>query len=216
MAKPIAEGADWVLLEQARQGSRPAAQALVAHLRPRGYALALRLCGRHELAEEVLQESVLRLWRSPIHNTGEAQLATVFHTIVGREAMRVLSRSSHREWATEEPELLQDELSDAAEGDPLEALLEQAGRRELHEALAQLPGRQRQALLLWAQADQSTADIAQGMGMQPNAVSQLLFRARQSLAKIMSQRAPGGGHQNRRHHEGGHHEQSHARPATTA
>jgi RNA polymerase sigma-70 factor (ECF subfamily) len=53
----------------------------------------------------------------------------------------------------------------------------------LDEALAALPERQRQALLLREWRQLSYAEIAEELGLPPAAVGPLLYRARRALAR---------------------------------
>ncbi|MFT3856413.1 MAG: sigma factor-like helix-turn-helix DNA-binding protein [Aquabacterium sp.] len=54
-------------------------------------------------------------------------------------------------------------------------------RQGIDAALAGLPVRQRMALVMWAYADATPADIARVLDIDPNAAHQLLHRARHAL-----------------------------------
>lgn len=185
-------GDDWALLASARQapGREAAAliSALVSRLRPKAYALAFRLLQDPAQAEDIVQESLLRLWRSSAGDNGKAKLSTYFHQIVAHESLRALSKRG-REIMVEQESLLeladqrQLEQSELAEEDMhLHSMVETTA---LEQALARLPDRQRAALVLWAFADASTAEIAGQLQIAENAVHQLLHRAKQSLKKQM-------------------------------
>ena len=51
----------------------------------------------------------------------------------------------------------------------------------LNAALKRLPTRQRMAIVMWAYADASAADIAHALDIDPNAAHQLLHRAKLAL-----------------------------------
>lgn len=180
----------WSLLEVARTTPGKAAQAhtaqLVEALRPRAFSLACRMVQNVAQAEDIVQESFLRLWRSNAHDTGQAKLSTYFHRIVTNEALRVLSRQ-HPEDPTEPADLdrlaeaQQPASSDATESD--QPLPDHVAPGALQAAVSALPARQRIAITLWAYDDASVTDIAQQLGISENAAHQLLHRARQSLKR---------------------------------
>lgn len=181
--------ADWNLLASAKtaQGKEAAQKAasLIAMLRPKAFSLAYRLLQDRGLAEDVLQESFIRLWKSSAINTGQARLATYFHRIVFNEAMRTIERFKPEQ---------------SLDLDAINGLIESQQRRdeddvsftnpsssaspaEMEAAIAQLPHRQRAALLLWAYEDMSIKEIAIELKLQENAAHQLLFRAKHALRK---------------------------------
>ena len=180
----------WSLLEAARKASGRATQTAVAHLvetlRPRAFSLAYRLMQDSAQAEDIVQESLLRLWRSNAHDTGQATLSTYFHRIVTNEALRVLSRQ-HPEDPTEPADLerlaeTQQLLhTDAAPSG--QSLNDHNDPHVVQAAVSALPNRQRVAITLWAYEDSSITDIAQQLGISENAAHQLLHRARQSLKR---------------------------------
>lgn len=134
-------------------------------------------------AEDVVQESFLRLWSSRPSDSQGATLATFFNTIVINRCKSLLTQ--RRELATE-PEALA-ELSDAQQ--PAHASepqgLQQAER--LREVLQGLPARQRMALAMWAYADASVPEIAAALEIDSNAAHQLLHRAKQTMKLRLAQ-----------------------------
>lgn len=182
------DGEDWRLWHEACQGGSDAATRLVRMLTPQAYGLALRLLGRAEDAEDVVQDAFVRLWRSSPSDRHGARLATYFNTIVINRCRTHLA--GRREQPTADDEL--HELHDAWQrreeaADPAEP---RASHANLAAALARLPARQRMAAVMWAYADASVADIARTLDVDPNAAHQLLFRARQALRVHLDGGAP--------------------------
>lgn len=185
---PLAESddPDDELLSRLSRGEPQAARELVARKLPRVLALAQRLLGQRAEAEEVAQESFLRAWKqAPSWRRGEARFDTWLHRVVlnlCNDRLRAPRRRHER--AT-------DELPEAA--DPA-ATPEQhyAGRRMSQRvaiALAALPPRQREAIVLFHYQELSQADAAALMGVSVDALESLLARARRSLR---AQLADGG------------------------
>lgn len=190
MPASLSRAEGWGLLVQARSGSGPKARQhaaqLVAALRPAAFALAFRLLQDHALAEDAVQEAFIRLWRGQATDQGTALISSYFHTLVVHEALRLLKRGS-RELAWDPEDLtgwIDEQSSAEPDTDPrASAAIDPSA---LEAALARLPARQRAALVLWAYQDASPTEIAQALGLSPNAANQLLFRARQSLKTALS------------------------------
>jgi RNA polymerase sigma-70 factor (ECF subfamily) len=177
----------WRVWREACDGDAASATRLVRALSPQAFGLAMQLVRRTEDAEDVVQESFLRLWRSAPSDNHGATLSTYFNTIVINRCRTLLV--SRRELATDDADLIA--LHDAHQLDGVgfcdprctesEALGSEDARRRLQAGLALLPARQRMALAMWAYADASAADIARSLEIDPNAAHQLLHRAKLAL-----------------------------------
>jgi len=177
---------DWEVLKLAGAGDPSGAADLVHRLAPQAFGLAMQMLGRREDAEDVVQESFLRLWRARPSDAHGATLATFFNTIVINRCKTCLAR--RREWSMD-PESLT-ELSDALQ----ETQAAPAGRGSaapgVQAALARLPARQRMALAMWAYADADVPQIARALELEPNAAHQLLYRAKKALRNLLQEHAP--------------------------
>lgn len=117
-------GGDWALWQAARDGDERSARMLVGRLAPQALALARGFLRRDEDAEDAVQESFVRLWRSRPDAGRGGSLATYFNTIV---LNRCRTRAGARvDLPTEQADLeamLEREQADAATGgDAFEAL----------------------------------------------------------------------------------------------
>ncbi len=198
LGKPAAPGDgpagdDWSLWRAACAGHAGSAQQLVRLLTPQAYGLAMQLVRRPEDAEDAVQESFLRLWRSAPSDSQGARLSTYFNTIVLNRCRSALV--ARREQAME-PEALA-ELHDAAQDDdshadagPMAGFSLPATQARLQTALRKLPARQRMAIAMWAYADASVTDIARTLELDPNAAHQLLHRAKTALRSHLEGAAP--------------------------
>lgn len=183
---------DWTLLSLAKSASKReaycSAKELVARLRPKAYAVAYRLLQDKALAEDTVQESLLRLWRSSPIDNGSAKLFTYFQRIVINESMRILSQRGC-ELTIEQESLYQ--LADrqqfenqdfSLKNDELDSPSQTAA---LEHALSKLSARQRAAIVLWAYGDWTIKEIAGQLMIEENAAHQLLYRAKQSVRRIL-------------------------------
>jgi RNA polymerase sigma-70 factor (ECF subfamily) len=169
---------DWILWRRACQGHKPSATALVHSLTPQAHGLAMQLLRKTEDAQDVVQESFLRLWSSQPTDGVGAKLSTFFNTIVINRCKSHLIRI--RELSTGNDTLI--DLADSQQqmAHPIEDDMAFSAA-QLQLALGTLPARQRMALAMWAYADAQANDIAQALDIDVNAVHQLLFRAKASL-----------------------------------
>jgi RNA polymerase sigma-70 factor (ECF subfamily) len=170
---------DWALWRRACAGEAAAASTLVQRLTPQALGLARQLLRSAEDAEDMVQESFLRLWGSRPSEARGAALATFFNTIVINRCKTLLGQ--RRELATE-PEMLEA----LAEGRPPAGTEARADRAALLAALGRLPARQRMALAMWAFADAEVPEIARALALEPNAAHQLLHRAKQALRRQLA------------------------------
>ncbi|CAG4911952.1 ECF RNA polymerase sigma factor SigW [Paraburkholderia gardini] len=172
----------------ARVGKQdPAAvRTLVAHKLPRLLSLATRMLRDRMEAEDVAQEAFVRIWKqAPRWKTGEARFDTWLHRVVLNLCYDRLRR--HRE------DPMADDLPDPVDPAALpDARLEAHARDErVRAALAQLPARQREALVLNYYQELSNIEAAALMGITVDALESLLARARRNLRTLLAGNDPG-------------------------
>ncbi|NIF80735.1 RNA polymerase sigma factor [Paraburkholderia sp. Cy-641] len=166
---------DAELIAQIGREEPGAVRSLVARKLPRLLALATRMLGDRMEAEDVAQEVFVRIWKQAARwREGEAKFDTWMH----RVALNLCyDRLRGRR---EDPN---DELPDMADpAAPPEARLEARAESErVRAALAALPARQREALVLTYHQEMSNLDAAALMGVSVDALESLLARARRNL-----------------------------------
>lgn len=175
--------AEWALWKRACAGHGPSAVAIVRRLTPQAHGLAMQLLRNTEDAQDVVQESFLRLWNCHPSDALGAQLATFFNTIVINRCKTHLTRKRELTTGHETLIVLADAHQQALGIGPQEGPHFTAS--QLQQAMAQLPARQRMALAMWAYTDAEVADIARALDIESNAAHQLLFRAKNTLRTIL-------------------------------
>jgi RNA polymerase sigma-70 factor, ECF subfamily len=141
------EPSDAVLLERVARGDASAYELIYLRYHRPAQILADRLCGRHCIAEEVVQEALLSVWRnagSYAQSRGSAR-GWIF-TIVRNRAIDACRRRGR----SERDEAALDGLEEHVAGSALTDV--EAERREcrraVHGALGRLPPAQREAVVL--------------------------------------------------------------------
>ncbi len=178
----LASVPDEALLVAFANGDRGAARVLTERLAPRVFGFAMRLLANRAEAEDVVQEAMLRLWKvAPDWRQGEARITTWLYRVVSNLCTdRLRGRRGVGLDAIDEPE---DPAPSA-----LAAMAEAQRREALEAALAQLPDRQRQAVVLRHVEGLSNPEIATIIGVSVEAVESLTARGKRALAGLLASR----------------------------
>jgi RNA polymerase sigma-70 factor (ECF subfamily) len=164
------------LLARVGRGEEQAARELVARKLPRLLALAVRLLGRRGEAEEVAQEAFVRAWKQAGRwQPGPARFDTWLHRVALNLCYDRL-RGRHDETGLEEGQDVPDPAPQ-----PEQQLDASQRSARVATALAALPVRQREALVLQYYQELSNTEAAEVMGISVEALESLLARARRTL-----------------------------------
>ncbi|MCG6118093.1 MAG: sigma-70 family RNA polymerase sigma factor [Aquimonas sp.] len=179
----LSASAEAALLRAASAGDGGACRRLVElHLRP-VHRLAQRMLDDPAEAEDVAQDLFLRLWQAGASwREGEARLSTWIHTVTLN-----LCRDRLRRRRPQQP--LDDAQQDERGAGPGQRAQLDERESALRRALAELPQRQREALLLFHYQGLSQVEAAQALGVSEDALESLLARARRGLkARLIEHR----------------------------
>jgi len=158
-------------------GDTEAFAALVKQHQKMVYALAFRMTGSLDEAEDLAQETFLRAYRQLDSFRGESSFSTWLCQIAVNLSLNWRARENrrvdvHSKWAEkttverDAPDGFPDELS-----------------RRVQEALNRLPAKQRAAIVLTVYEEHSHAETAKLMGCTEATVSWRVFAARQRLKR---------------------------------
>jgi RNA polymerase sigma-70 factor (ECF subfamily) len=147
-------------------------QALCQALRPDLLRFAFWLSRDRSLAEDVVQETLLRAWKAQDSLLDEAAAKPWFLTIIRREYARTFERK--RLVTVDIDELV-------AREEPMFAAEQTEEIAEIRRAMLRLPDEYREPLVLQVLMGYSTAEIASELELSNAAVLTRLFRARQQL-----------------------------------
>ena len=173
-----------------RQGDAEAFHRLVQHYGRAVSSFFVRSGADIQTAEDLCQETFLRVWRARERYEPRAKFRTWLHQIAHRIAINDGTRNRWRR-ASSMPD-------HEDEGGPILIDEEQpdtmADREELREqvrnTVASLPESQRTALLLHRFQGLSYDEVGEAMGLGNAAVKSLLFRARENVRKKMAPYLP--------------------------
>lgn len=169
------------LMQRLARGDPQAAALLAARLVPRLLGLGTRMLGDRAEAEDIVQETLLRLWRmAPDWQPGQARVGTwVWRVAVNLATDRLRRR---RPLALGDVPGGAEALPDPDHGAAETGLMRAERARALRTALAALPPRQAQAVALRHLEGLSNPEIAAIMEIGVEAVESLTARGRRALA----------------------------------
>lgn len=147
-----------------------------------------RLAGERASAEDIAQEAGIRLVEAGERETLSNPRAFLFH-VATNLARDLLRRRITRDAAM--PELIAMERHEPA-ADAVAAAREEV--EQVGAALAQLPARAREVLVLARVEGMSHAEIGERLGIAPKTVENHLGRALARLATLLGRERPGGLH----------------------
>lgn len=163
-------------MRRLREGDREAFDVVYDAYRSRLFGFLARLCGRRDAAEDLLQETWIRLARTAHRLDPDTRLGPWLFTVARNLYL------SHRRWAVLDLDRLT-ELSLWPGGSipspsPFEHAAGSELERRLEAALASLPVVYREVLLLVGVDGMSPAEAAEVLALRPDALRQRLARAR--------------------------------------
>ncbi|HOP07133.1 MAG TPA: RNA polymerase sigma factor [candidate division Zixibacteria bacterium] len=186
MSKTVPE-----LVERFVQGDETAFAELVNRFQKRIYSLAYQMMGNHLDADEVTQETFVRVYRKRKDLTNVNYFSTFLTRVATNYAIDLIRKrrghSDITEDATSLPGGVQMDLS-RQNPTPREVFENKRLMEEINRALDQLPPRQRLTAIMHDIEGYSKADIAAVFGCPQATVRSNLHIARNKLKKILRQR----------------------------
>ncbi|MBN1542402.1 sigma-70 family RNA polymerase sigma factor [candidate division KSB1 bacterium] len=172
------EETDWIV--KCRNGDADAFARLVQPYRRPLFAFLLRLCGDRALAEDALQETLIKIWT----RIGTFKLGNRFSSWVMQIAYRTAVDQKRRR---KDGRLFYSDVLPEWQSpdDPTRRLELDERRRYMHRALEELPENQRQVFLLRLDGELTFKEIAALLGQPLNTVLSRMNQAVKKLQKRM-------------------------------
>jgi RNA polymerase sigma-70 factor (ECF subfamily) len=174
--------ADEELMELVDAGDTRAFEVIFDRHSGAGYSLALRMCGRRALAEDIVQEAFLSLWRSSAgYDRARGSVRSWVLSAVHNRAVDALRRTGAKSGRDVSDEGIAERLPGR---DATDAEVERREEsRRVRSALDELPGDQRQVIELAYFGGLSHSQIAELLDLPPGTVK---GRMRLGLTKMRS------------------------------
>jgi RNA polymerase sigma-70 factor (ECF subfamily) len=172
------------MVDAARKGDRAALEDLVRATYGGTYTLAYRLTGNEDDASDVVQDAYLRAYRGLRRFRGDSQFTTWLYRItVNCSANLMAKRARTRTEALSEDDPIMDIRPDS---DPEQRMAGEDERARVVRALAVLPWRLRQVIVLRDIYDLPHGSIATELGISEAAAKVRLHRARRRLRELLA------------------------------
>lgn len=186
--------ADRDLVVRARAGDEGAFAEIVRGYQRRVYGVAMRMTRRHEVADDVSQDTFIRAYRSLDRFELGRPLGPWLVKIAVNLSINYLNGASRREQSlyTEdspdgpvEPGALPDPSREPLESNPMRRLLSSEFARALSSALDKLSPEHRAVFLLKVDEGLRYDEIAETLSISRGTVMSRLFRARSRLKTLL-------------------------------
>ncbi len=162
----VSEAHDRELVQRLRRGDEDAFRGLFGRYAPAAKALALRVVRQSHLAEEIVQEAFMAVWRNPDgYDSERGSVRSWLMGMVHHRAVDLVRREeAYRRRAEDSiPEAMQEQADHAQ--DVVEMLGLPEERRIVRAALDELPDEQRDVLLLMYFGGLSQSQVAERSGI---------------------------------------------------
>lgn len=183
--------ADRDLVLRARAGDQDAFGEIVRTYQRKVYGVAIRMTRRHEVADDIAQETFIRAYRNLGRFELGRPLAPWLTKIATNLAINHLNGVARREqslYTEDQPEgPRKNSSSSVSDCDPLSALESGERMAALERAMQQLSPEHRAVLILKVEEGMRYLEIAEALEISEGTVMSRLFRARQRLKELLAE-----------------------------
>ena len=171
---------DEVLIERIAKGDRLAMQVLFARHHVRVYRFVLRLVGNQSVAEDLISEVFLDVWRQADRFEGRSAVSTWMLAIARFKALSALRKKPEEELDEETASAIEDTADD-----PEVAMQKKDTSKVLRKCLEALSPEHREIIDLVYYHEKSVEEVAEIVGIPENTVKTRMFYARKKLAELL-------------------------------
>jgi RNA polymerase sigma-70 factor, ECF subfamily len=185
---------DIELMLNFKEGDKRAFQLLFDKYQKKVISFCFRYCGHRIVAEELAQETFLRVYKAPALYRPEARFSTWLFKIATNVCLNEIRKPEYRARIESIDQIVDQDnhttrktVVDPAQPMP-DTILEKSQEQALiHQAIALLPKKQRAALLLKASEGFSYKEIGLQINCSEKHVKALIHRGRQRMIKLLGE-----------------------------
>lgn len=176
---------DVALLERVANGDKAAFETLYRRYFRRVTQFVSRLTPNYQLGEEIVDDTMLAVWRSAGKFAGRSKVSTWIFGIAYRRTMKALDKEMKHSRVDADDGVLESQIDTDATRDPQAVMAANTMQRELDSCIDKLDVNQQVALHLTA-LGHSYPEISEIMECPTNTVKTRVFKARNKLKAYMS------------------------------
>jgi RNA polymerase sigma-70 factor (ECF subfamily) len=175
---------DSELIERCLKNDNAAWELIVVRFRRKIFHIAYKFTGRHDAAEDLTQEILLKVFKSLDRFNRDADFGTWLSS-VARNYCIDNYRANKREKEVLVEDLVAFDLAPASAGNPHQALVEDDRRTFLRKGLDLLPEKLREAVVLRDLQGLSYQEMADRLGLPEGTVKSRINRGREELSRLL-------------------------------
>jgi RNA polymerase sigma-70 factor (ECF subfamily) len=179
---PMQTTSDDVLIGRIAGGDRLAMQVLFARHHVRVYRFVLRMVRNEALAEDLISEVFLDVWRQAEKFEGRSAVSTWMLSIARFKALSALRRRGEEELDEETASAIEDDADD-----PEVTLAKKDKGAALRQALNKLSAEHREIIDLVYYHEKSVEEVAGIVGIPEATVKTRMFYARKKLSELLKE-----------------------------
>ncbi len=176
---------DQVYINKVLDGDTNAFTVLVDRYKDLVFTLALRMVKNREEAEEVSQDTFIKVYNSLNRFKGDSKFSTWIYRVAYNTCLDRLKKNKRQEYTVAIDEYTEHQVKTLENA--LDALEEQEKQLAIKKCLEMLPSEDSFILTLYYFEELSLDEISKITGLKPNNVKVKLFRSRKKLATILKQ-----------------------------
>ena len=174
---------DQVYINKVLDGDTNAFTVLVDCYKDLVFTLALRMVKNREEAEEVSQDTFIKVYKSLNRFKGDSKFSTWIYRVAYNTCLDRLKKNKRQEYTVAIDEYTEHQVKTLENA--LDALEEQEKQLAIKKCLEMLPSEDSFILTLYYFEELSLDEISKITGLKPNNVKVKLFRSRKKLATIL-------------------------------
>jgi RNA polymerase sigma-70 factor (ECF subfamily) len=165
------------------KGDTNAFAALVDRYKDMVYTLSLRMIRNREEAEELAQDTFIKVYRSIGKFKGESKFSTWLYKVAYNTCLDRLKKNKREQYTIAIDDYTEQQV--AALHNTFDAIEDKERKQMLQDCLHLLPGEDGFLLTLYYFEEQSVKEISKIIGVTTNHVKIKLFRSRKKLASVL-------------------------------